>query len=145
MLVNIGDNWYHDKMYGIRLANERRRLGMSQEQLAPYLGIGRSALAMIETDRAPLDVARVVELAERVGLDPLYVLTGEPSHVVAGKLLDWDIVLAIQQVLHEWCHLRNIVLTPEKQTELLKIFYERYSKFSGDLAKALQDELPLAA
>jgi len=100
---------------------------------------------MIETDRAPLDVARLLELAETVGLDPLYVLTGEPSRVAAGKLIDWSLVAAIQSGIHGWCSQHKIDLVPEKQTLVLKILYERFSKSDRDIQEGLNEALMLAA
>lgn len=132
-------------MFGKRLAIERQRLGLSQATLAPILGISRSALAMIETDRAPLDVLRLINLAEKVGLDPIYVLTGEPSRVAASKLMDWDLVAAIQRGVHAWCSTHQLELSPEKQTLVLKILYERFSKLEGDISEGLSDALRLAA
>lgn len=132
-------------MFGNRLSLERRRLGLSQAAFAPHLGITRSALAMIETDRAPLDVARLTDLAEKVGIDPIYVLTGEPSRVAASKLLDWDLVLAIQTGIHAWCAEHKITLSAHKQTLVLKILYERFSKSDGDIREGLNDALRLAA
>lgn len=61
-------------MYGQRLADERRRLAMSQDDIAGLLDIGRSGVAAIEGDRAPLDVARLVTLGEKAGVDAMYVL-----------------------------------------------------------------------
>jgi transcriptional regulator with XRE-family HTH domain len=132
-------------MIGNRLAHERRGLGLSQAAFAPYLGIGRSSLAMIETDRAQLDVASLIDLAKKVGIDPIYVLTGEPGRVAASKLLDWDLVLAIQSGIHAWCSERKIDLTPEKQTLVLKILYERFSKSDCDIREGLNEALQLAA
>ena len=132
-------------MFGNRLSLERRRLGLSQAAIATYLGISRSALAMIETDRAPLDLVRLTGLAEKVGLDPIYILTGEPSRVAASKLLDWDLVLAIQTGIHTWCAEHKIILSADKQTLVLKILYERFSKADGDISEGLNDALRLTA
>lgn len=132
-------------MIGNRLASERRRLGLSQADFAPYLGIGRSALAMIETDRAPLDIDRLVKLAEKVGLDPIFVVTGEPSDVAAGKLLNWDLVFTIQKGVDEWCAERGISLTPEKQQLIVKILYRRVSANGGDIRSSIDEAAQLAA
>lgn len=128
-------------MFGKRLAQERKRLGLSQESLAPFLSITRSALAMIETDRAPLDVERLVDLAAKVGVDPIYVLTGDPSHVAASKLMDWDLVMQIQKGINGWCKKQKIALTPEEQTLTVKILYDQFSRSTGDLNEGIDEVL----
>lgn len=132
-------------MFGKRLAIERRRLGLSQAELAPHLGIGRSALAMIETDRAPLDVAHLIDLAEKISLDPIFVLTGERSRVAASKLMDWDLISAIQTGIQSWCAAHKIVLPPEKNVLIVKILYERFASSDEDLREGVAEVLRLVA
>ena len=77
-------------MFGLRLSSERRRLGLSQQNVADLLGLSRSAVAMLETDRASLEVQRLLQLGQR-GYDVLKVLTDDPGQVAAGRLLDWNL------------------------------------------------------
>lgn len=132
-------------MFGKRLAQERRRLGLSQESFAPYLGITRSALAMIETDRAPLQVDRLVSLAGHPGVDAIFVLTGEKSALAAASLLDWRAVEAILNGIHDWCARHEISLPPEKLALVLKILYEQAMKTEGFSTALLDDAMRLAA
>lgn len=132
-------------MFGKRLALERERLGLSQSECAAHLGVSRSVLAMIETDRTSLDIQRLVDIAERIGVDPIFILTGEPGSVAASKLLDWDLVLKIEIGVREWCAENKISLSPEKKTLVLKIFYERFSKSGEDMSASLDETLRLAA
>ena len=74
-------------MIGTRLANERKRLGLTQLEVGAKLGIGRSAVGMIETNQAPLDVQRLVQLGVE-GFDVLKILTGEHGVVAAGRIVD---------------------------------------------------------
>jgi len=46
------------------LQNMRKKLGISQSALAEWLGISRSNLAMIETNRRPLRGVHILKLAE---------------------------------------------------------------------------------
>lgn len=113
--------------FGKRLAEERRRLGLSQEQLAVHLGIGRSALGMIETDRSGLEAQRLSELGAQTGLDVIYVLTGRRAKVAAVDLLDWQLAEGILQGLERWAVRRRIELTPEKTARALRILYRHLS------------------
>lgn len=109
-------------MFGSRLAQERKRLGLSQRDLAERMGIGRSAVGMIETDRSPLDAERLVSLGDH-GFDVLFVLTGERGHVAAGRLLDWDLCIAIYQRIDAWSKRRGVRLPDEKVAVLVKLLY----------------------
>lgn len=109
-------------MFGSRLAQERKRLGLNQRDLADRMGVGRSAVGMIETDRSPLDAERLVNLGAH-GFDVLYVLTGERGHVAAGRLLDWDLCIAISQRVSDWSKRRGVRLSNEKMAALVKLLY----------------------
>lgn len=109
-------------MFGSRLAQERKRLGLNQRDLADRMGVGRSAVGMIETDRSPLDAERLVNLGAH-GFDVLYVLTGERGDVAAGRLLDWDLCIAISQRVNEWSKRRGVRLSNEKMAALVKLLY----------------------
>src|SRR5450830_856993 len=82
-------------MYGKRLAEERRRLGRSQDDFARSIGLGRSGYAAIEGDRAALDVERLMTLGKAEGVDFMFVMTGERSSVAAAQLVDWSLVEVI--------------------------------------------------
>ncbi len=132
-------------MFGKRLALERERLGLSQSDCAAHLGVSRSVLAMIETDRTALDIQRLVDIAEKIGVDPIFILTGEPTSVAASKLMDWDLVLKIHVGVCDWCAEHKISLSPQKQTLVLKLLYERFSKSGEDIGVGLDETLRLAA
>ena len=133
-------------MYGKRLAMERDRLGLKQSALAQLLGISRSGLAMIETDHTTLDIPRLMVAAEKAGVDPVFILTGEAGKVAASKLMDWSLVLEIQTGVRAWCTENRISLSIEKETLVLKILYERFSQSPGeDMRAGLGETLRLAA
>jgi len=118
--VNIGDNYRME--FGKRLAEARKRLGLNQERVAKRLGLSRSSVGMIETDRAPLEVKRLVALGAE-GLDVLYVLTGEPSRVAAGRMLDWPLCLALLQRIDAWEKQRGARISPDHLHIVLKHMY----------------------
>lgn len=109
-------------MFGPRIADERRRLGWSQKDLAERLGVGRSAIGMLETDRSPLDAERLVNLGTD-GFDVLYVLTGERGHIAAGRLIDWELCASIAQRVYDWSHRRNVRLPATKAAAIVKLLY----------------------
>jgi len=132
-------------MFGKRLADERRRLNRSQDDFAQIIDIGRSGYAAIEGDRAPLDVARLVRLAEVAGVDALYVLTGEHAATAAGQLLDWSLVEGILVGMHDWAVDNSIVIPPHKKMLLLKLLYQKLATHGQVDAESLRDAMKLVA
>ncbi|MBS0174147.1 MAG: helix-turn-helix transcriptional regulator [Nitrospira sp.] len=115
------------QMLGRRLAEERRRVGWSQKQLAERLGVGRSAVAMIETERAPIYADRLADL-ERDGFDPVYVLTGQRGQVLASRLLNWELLSSLLATVRSWTQDRHIELPTEKEILLAKILYDHFAE-----------------
>ena len=55
----------------------RKQLGMTQEQLAQRLGIGKAALSMIETGKAGLSARNRNILVQELNVNPEWLETGE--------------------------------------------------------------------
>lgn len=66
---------------GSRLAQERRRLGLTQAEMGGHAGLGRSVIGMIETGGSRLDLAALLALESAVGVDVAFVLTGRRAAV----------------------------------------------------------------
>lgn len=62
-----------------RLKLIRKELGMTQEMLAQKLGIGKSALSMIETGRAALSERNKNILVQELNVNPEWLETGKGS------------------------------------------------------------------
>lgn len=114
-------------MFGKRLAQERQRVGLSQRELAERLGLGRSALGMIETDRSAIVLERLIAVGD-LGFDVQYILSGEPSPVAAARLLNWELLGAILAGVREWTQKREISLPPDKEMLILKLLYEHFAE-----------------
>lgn len=132
-------------MFGKRLAEERRRLGRSQDDFAKLIDIGRSGYAAIEGDRAPLDVSRLVTLGEIAGVDVMYVMTAERAAEAAARLMDWDLVEAIFTGVQRWAEAHAIKVPPEKQMLLVKLLYQKFASKGCMDTQALNDTLRLVA
>jgi transcriptional regulator with XRE-family HTH domain len=126
-------------MFGERFAAERRRLKMTQQAVAEVLGLGRTAVAMIESGAGSLNADRLVQLGAH-GFDVLKVLTGEPSQVAAGQLLNWKLAVEISSGVDEWAHSRGISLPAEKKALILKHLYARFAT-RGDVDVATLGEM----
>lgn len=131
-------------MFGLRLASERKRLGMTQKELGERLGIGRSAIGMIETDRAPVDAARLVDLGSD-GFDVLYVLAGERGKVAAGRMIDWELCLSIVYKVQAWQKRRGVSFPPEKEAMVIKHLYLQVAERGRIDSATLEETLRMAA
>lgn len=131
-------------MFGFRLAAERKRLKLSQQQLAELLQVSRSVIGMIETDQSGLGAERLLELGSH-GFDVLKVLTGEPGSTAAGRLLNWNLCLAISDQVDTWARSREISLPPEKKAIIVKHLYLQFAARDQVDEAALIETLQLAA
>lgn len=131
-------------MFGFRLAAERKRLKLKQQQLADLLKLSRSAIGMIETDQSSLGAERLLELGSH-GFDVLKVLTGEPGATAAGRLLNWELCLAISDRVDAWARSRDITLTPEKKAIVVKHLYLKFASQDRIDEVALSETLFMAA
>lgn len=62
---------------GERLRQQRKKMGMTQEEIAELLGISPTYYGEIERGNRKLSVQRVLTVYEKMGLEPTYLLTGE--------------------------------------------------------------------
>jgi len=131
-------------MIGKRLADERKRLGLSQQSVADSLGISRSSVAMIETDRAPLEANRLVLLSE-FGFDYVYLLTGQPARLVAGDMLDWELLSTVLSEIQAWSVETEIQLSPQKTIVIARLLYKLCAESGTVSTQAVRDMLSVAA
>ncbi len=68
-----------DKLIGIRIMQQRKSLGLSQEKLAEKLGISKNHLSNIERGVYLPTVKCVFKICESMGNTPDYYLIGTPS------------------------------------------------------------------
>lgn len=70
------------KAMGDRLREAREYLGFSQEEVATYLGVSRSALSLIETGQRKVDALELKKLA-KLYKRPATHFTGEDTETLA--------------------------------------------------------------
>jgi transcriptional regulator with XRE-family HTH domain len=126
-------------MFGNRLADERRRLGLKQQDVAQYFGMTRSAVTMMELEHTSLDAERLLILGKN-GFDVLKILTGEEGVVAAGRIVNWELALGIEARVDEWARSRGKTLSSEKRVLLTKHLYLR-SAARGHVQDEELDEL----
>ena len=67
-----------DQTLGKRISSHRKKLGMTQDQLAEKLGVTAQAVSKWENDQSCPDIAMLPKLAEIFGVTTDYLLTGRP-------------------------------------------------------------------
>ena len=68
---------------GAAVAQRRRSLGLTQEDLASRIGMTRASLASIETGRQSVLLHQVYELADALGLDGIQALAPDKVELVS--------------------------------------------------------------
>ena len=69
---------------GERLRQQRKKMGMTQEETAELLGISPTYYGEIERGNRKLSIQKVLTVYEKMGLEPTYLLTGEG---ISGKAM----------------------------------------------------------
>jgi transcriptional regulator with XRE-family HTH domain len=107
----------------LRLQLERRRIGLSQAELAELAGVSRACQSNYELNKSVPDLIYSVKAAA-AGVDMSYVTTGNRESARAAETLDWplagDIISAIDTVAADL----EIEITPSMVGPLLKVLYE---------------------
>lgn len=111
------------KEFGRRLQEERKRLGLTQEELGQRTDLSRAAQATYEGGKAAPDIVYMA-LAGDAGIDVNYVLSGQRSGMTASALFDWDTAEAVFLAIHELAREARIEIPPEKFFRLFRLLYE---------------------
>lgn len=133
-----------NRTFGSRIKDERKRLRISQGELAERLGVSRSSIAFYETERTVPDVDFLVQ-ADAIGMDTSYLVFGRRGTEQAGRLLDWDLLASILQGIREFCAEAGLTVSPEKEIAIAKLLYGQFARASAVDAELLKQVLKLAA
>lgn len=125
-MSEISQNTPHISI-GLRLAQERRRMGMTQAELADQVGLRRSVIGMVETGKSRLDLAVLLELESEVGMDLVFVLTGRRAAVAAADMLDWKLAEEILVALASAGKRLTVELSPAGTARALRLLYRMAS------------------
>lgn len=139
-----------------RIKIARKKIGMSQLDLASRLGVSRPAVSKWEKDGSP-ESFRVEELAEVLGVDPAW-LSGfgprEPmrksfpavsseSALMGAALLDWSVALRVACLLIN-CR-ESASLVDHERAEVMKRLYVLGVKDPEKLTEALVSAFVMSA
>lgn len=130
--------------YGVRLREERTRLGMSQDELAERLAMSRSSVAFYEGDRTVPDVTCMVRAAE-AGVDVWYVMFGQRSAEQAERMLDWDLLASIMHGIRDSAEEYGLDIPAAKEVAIARVLYRQFERSRKIDPDVMQEVLKLAA
>lgn len=114
---------------GARLRDERKRLGLSQDEMCVIGGVARTTQLKYEANKSKPDADYLQRLAEK-GMDVLYVLRGIRVETMGGSRLytgpgeALEVVLAAQHDL-------GITFSPDQLKTLLEYTYRHHVDEQG--------------
>lgn len=119
---------------GARVRTLRTARGLSQERLAAHVGMNRSSVANMEAGRQNINVARLLQVAEALAVNPAALLTDPPPAAPDGCPF-CDIVAGTghADVVREWPDTIAIIpLDPVTSGHTLVIPKKHVVDFSAD-------------
>lgn len=129
---------------GRRLADERRRLNLTQEDLAQAIGMSRAAVTMVETERSGLSSVHDDALM-KLGIDMTFVRTGIRMASAIAEAINWELIEGILAALEKWSRQHKVKLTPDKLAKALRVLYTYFSSTGQINPQHLEHVMALAA
>jgi transcriptional regulator with XRE-family HTH domain len=130
--------------FGVRLREERKRLGLSQDDMAMWLSVSRSSVAFYEADRTVPGIDCMVRAAE-AGVDVWYLMFATRGAENAVNLMDWDLLEAITRSVREWAQVARLELPIEKELGITRLLYRQFAKTRKIDPGYLQEAMRLVA
>lgn len=130
--------------FGMRLRAERKRLGLSQDEMAEQLAVSRSSIAFYESDRTIPGIDCMVRAVD-AGVDVWYVMFSARGAEAAANSLDWDLLAAITSGVREWAREARLELPINKEIALTKLLYRQFAKTRQVDPDFLRDAMKLVA
>ena len=112
--------------YGLRIRNERIRLGYTQAKWAECCGVSKTSQVNYESGTYRPDVAYLSE-AVSAGADPLYLLAGRSTAASAAAVLNWELAAQIISIIDAWAAKKSHAVSVTTRAQLLKVFYSQFS------------------
>jgi transcriptional regulator with XRE-family HTH domain len=111
-------NTEESKAFSLRLQQERKRLQLTQAQLADALGVSRVTLMSYEGGRSSPDVDTLFRGAKAVGLDLVFLTTG--SRLEVGADAKWRLIPALLDVVKDRLALHGAVVSDSEEADILR-------------------------
>ena len=127
-----------------RLKDERRRLGLTQDQMAEVGGVSKGSQVGYESGARPPTLTYLDRLLD-AEVDVMFVLSGRRLDDVALDRFDWELHDKILETIEIWLQESKRALPFEKKMELLRLFVNHFSKAKTVDLPFIHQTLKLAA
>ena len=115
-----------DNILSSSLKIERRRLGMTLQQMADVGGVSRSSQVGYEAGARVPDAAYLKKIAAG-GADIFFVLYGERQPADRATPFDWELHDRVLHTIEGWLTERNLTIPFEKRMALLRLFLAHFA------------------
>lgn len=102
-------------VYGLRLRNERLRLGYTQAKWAVQCGVSKTSQVNYEAGTYRPDV-EYLSGAVSLGADPFYLLSGQTAETSAATQLDWELAAKTMLYIGGWEQASSGALSEQART-----------------------------
>jgi len=130
--------------FGERLREERRLLGLNQQEFGTLGGVAKPTQIGYEADTRTPDLHYLAQLT-KAGVDPMRILTGKPVEHFAAERMNWDLVVTIFDAVSEWESENDVRIDPNKRSALLQVLYKQFAETREINPTLLASTLKLAA
>lgn len=110
------------EILGQRLLLERKRLRLTQGQVAEMTGVSRATVSFYESGSSSAD-ARFLAEAMKGGMDVFFVLTGQRLSEEAAKHFDWEFLGAVAESTKAFEKRLGRTLDRDLYWRLLRVLY----------------------
>lgn len=115
-----------DNLLSSSLKIERKRLGLTLQQMAEVGGVSRSSQVGYEASARVPDAGYLKKIAA-AGADIHFVLYGERLSTDRSSPFDWDLHDRVLQTIEDWLSERQIALPFDKRMALLRLFLAHFA------------------
>lgn len=107
---------------GERLLIERKRLGLTQGDVAARTNLSRATVSLYESGTNSADARFLVEMSA-AGMDIFFVLTGRRLSEEAVNHFDWQMLAALMKTLQDYAQRSSRRLDADVTARLLRVLY----------------------
>ena len=117
-----------DNILADSLRIERKRLGLTLQQMAELGGVSRSSQVGYEAAARVPDATYLKKIAAG-GADIHFVLYGERQALSGSKPFDWELHDRVSKTIEDWLSERRLSISHEKRMLLLRLFLAHFAVF----------------
>jgi transcriptional regulator with XRE-family HTH domain len=128
---------------GRRLQAERRRLELTQAQLAAAMGVSRITLASYEGGRSAPDLPTLTRGSRVTGLDIVFLATGMPSTARGDGA--WSFIRGALGLIKERLRAHGLEVSPVEEADIVRDLYLVVMGSAVEASDTAASEAPVAS